>query len=150
MKSEPPIRPTCMDNSNKKEVGASASGSGVLDPSEEAEDEESARVIRLKSQSAEEAAEAREIRAPPIPVTPSGEEVAKHRLTHRPFRSWCAPTVSEANGGPADTASPDRKERRRAFPNWCPTTSSLVVEEPLAQRRGAEKRKRPRRMARHQ
>ena len=33
--------------------------------------------------------EAREVRAPPIPVTPTLEEVRQHRLTHCPFRSWC-------------------------------------------------------------
>ena len=36
-----------------------------------------------------EAEEVRPVRAPPIPDTPSREEVATHRLTHRPFRSWC-------------------------------------------------------------
>ena len=33
--------------------------------------------------------EARAVRGPIIPVTPSLEEVRQHRLTHRPFRSWC-------------------------------------------------------------
>ena len=33
--------------------------------------------------------EARTVKAPPVPTTPSREEVAAHRLTHRPFRSWC-------------------------------------------------------------
>ena len=33
--------------------------------------------------------EAREVRGPIIPVTPSLEDVRQHRLTHRPFRSWC-------------------------------------------------------------
>ena len=37
----------------------------------------------------EEGEEAREVRAPPIPDTPSREQVRLHRLTHRPFRSWC-------------------------------------------------------------
>ena len=33
--------------------------------------------------------EARDVRAPPIPVTPSREEVLQHRLKHHPYRSWC-------------------------------------------------------------
>ena len=33
--------------------------------------------------------EAREVSSPPIPETPSLEEVRKHRLTHTPYRSWC-------------------------------------------------------------
>ena len=37
----------------------------------------------------QEGEEAREVRAPPIPDTPSREQVRQHRLTHRPFRSWC-------------------------------------------------------------
>ena len=33
--------------------------------------------------------ETREVSAPPIPMTPTREEVEIHRRTHRPFRSWC-------------------------------------------------------------
>ena len=33
--------------------------------------------------------EVRKVRSPIIPNTPSREEVRLHRLTHRPFRSWC-------------------------------------------------------------
>ena len=33
--------------------------------------------------------EVRKVRSPMIPNTPSREEVRLHRLTHRPFRSWC-------------------------------------------------------------
>ena len=33
--------------------------------------------------------EARELRAPPIPMTPSREEVRQHRLKHHPYREWC-------------------------------------------------------------
>ena len=36
-----------------------------------------------------EECEAREVKAPPIPVTPSREEVLQHRLKHHPYRSWC-------------------------------------------------------------
>lgn len=37
----------------------------------------------------EEEEETRVVSAPPVPVTPSREEVERHRLTHRPFRLWC-------------------------------------------------------------
>ena len=33
--------------------------------------------------------EVREPSAPRVPILPSREEVLKHRLTHRPFRTWC-------------------------------------------------------------
>ena len=33
--------------------------------------------------------EVRELRAPPIPMTPSREEVRQHRLKHHPYREWC-------------------------------------------------------------
>ena len=37
----------------------------------------------------EDSEEIRNPMAPRIPVAPSREEVQQHRLTHRPFRSWC-------------------------------------------------------------
>ena len=37
----------------------------------------------------EEQEEVKEVSSPPVPILPSREEVLKHRLTHRPFRSWC-------------------------------------------------------------
>ena len=37
----------------------------------------------------EESEEVRQVTAPPVPVTPTRQEVLTHRLTHRPFRSWC-------------------------------------------------------------
>ena len=33
--------------------------------------------------------EVREVKGPAVPTLPSKEEVLRHRLTHRPFRSWC-------------------------------------------------------------
>ena len=51
--------------------------------------EEEAREEAPGGEGAQEGEEAREVRAPPIPDTPSREQVRAHRLTHRPFRSWC-------------------------------------------------------------
>ena len=51
--------------------------------------EEEGREEAPGGEGAQEGEEAREVRAPPIPDTPSREQVRAHRLTHRPFRSWC-------------------------------------------------------------
>ena len=37
----------------------------------------------------EELEEAREVKGPSIPYTPSRAEVIQHRLQHHPYRSWC-------------------------------------------------------------
>ena len=49
--------------------------------------EEDGARITIGSSDFEE--EARTVKAPPIPDTPSLEEVRQHRLTHNPYRSWC-------------------------------------------------------------
>ena len=97
-----PVRPYCMQNLNRNR-GKDHSGS-VLYPAEDA-DESAAKVRRIiKAQSADGSSprerevqkdsekfeeEARAVHAPPIPMTPTREEVAAHRLTHRPYRAWC-------------------------------------------------------------
>ena len=60
------------------------------------------------AQGGAESEEARDVSAPPIPITPTKEEVDKHRLTHRPFRSWCPHCVR--GKGRADQY---RKSRQR-------------------------------------
>ena len=37
----------------------------------------------------EDKEEARELRAPGLPMTPSRAEVLQHRLKHHPYRDWC-------------------------------------------------------------
>ena len=37
----------------------------------------------------DETEEVRDVKAPAVPMLPSRDEVLRHRLTHRPFRSWC-------------------------------------------------------------
>ena len=69
----------------------------MLDPIVEKEDDEEPDGKRQRRSEADGPVhdddvieeEAREVHSPPIPATPSLEEVRKHRLTHRPFRSWC-------------------------------------------------------------
>ena len=69
----------------------------MLDPIVEKDDDAEPDEKRQRRSEADEPAhdeevveeEAREVHSPPIPATPSLEEVRKHRLTHRPFRSWC-------------------------------------------------------------
>ena len=65
---------------------------GELYPAEDGEGEVEGDRKRQKREDAdekpeEEGEEAREVRAPPIPETPSREQVLVHRLTHRPYRS---------------------------------------------------------------
>ena len=56
----------------------------------------------------EESEEVRSVRAPVIPDTPSREQVLLHRLTHRPFRSWC-PHCVRGKG----RADPHRRSRQK-------------------------------------
>ena len=82
MRKEGPVRPTvnsftCMN----------CEGGGDLHPTEEEGREE---VIGGEGPREEEAeGEARAMRSPTIPITPSQAEVMQHRLQHYPFRSWC-------------------------------------------------------------
>ena len=48
--------------------------------------------------------EARTVHAPPIPNTPTLEEVRQHRLTHYPYRSWC-PHCVRGSGNHFHTAT---------------------------------------------
>ena len=54
-----------------------------LHPNEELEGEAQGRAGEPEEE------EVKAIRSPIIPNTPSQEEVREHRITHRPFRSWC-------------------------------------------------------------
>ena len=49
--------------------------------------EEAEEAVEREEAPAEESEEVRQVTAPPVPVTPSRQEVLTHRLTHRPFRS---------------------------------------------------------------
>ena len=71
---------------------------GVLEPAEEEEGGGAERKRARQEESPGEAAreegageseEAREVKAPRIPDAPSRAQVLQHRLTHRPYRSWC-------------------------------------------------------------
>ena len=48
--------------------------------------------------------EERKIKIPTVPVPPSREQVRRHRLTHCPFRPWCALCVSGAANMPGHFA----------------------------------------------
>ena len=80
MNSCDPVSPDrCMKNS----IQVQHQGGGLLCP---AEDEE-ASMGEEGAVGGEE--EAREVKAPSVPATPSIEEVRQHRLKHHPYRSWC-------------------------------------------------------------
>ena len=59
----------------------------VLDPNEELDDDEQKQGEGEEGPQGEE--EVRRVKQVLIPNTPSRAEVLEHRLTHRPFRSWC-------------------------------------------------------------
>ena len=54
--------------------------------------------------------EAREGKALPIPDTPSRQEVLLHRLTHRPFRSWCPHCIRGKGRAAQSRKSPQKGE----------------------------------------
>ena len=95
MKTSIPISPQCMQNSCKNEgLGVVKGGElcPAVDVDEGAPGSKRSRVEEGDGNPAEvqdqgESEEARQMKAPPIPSTPSREEVRQHRLTHRPFRS---------------------------------------------------------------
>ena len=65
---------------------------GLLCPAEEREGEvmgESAQGGAEEERDSGQQEEAREVKAPGIPMTPSRAEVLQHRLKHHPYRDWC-------------------------------------------------------------
>ena len=90
MKEANPIRPVCMLNSNEN-PREERDGGEVLCPvcGEEGGEALDQGGDPDMAQGGAESEEARDVSAPPIPITPSKDEVDRHRLTHRPFRSWC-------------------------------------------------------------
>ena len=77
--------------------------SGDLEPTEEVEE-------GMAQGGSEEAEEVRQVRAPPIPVLPSREEVQNHRLTHTPYRSWCPHCVRGRGREDRHMRSPQKGE----------------------------------------
>ena len=57
-----------------------------------------------------EGEEAREVRAPTIPMTPSKAEVLQHRLKHHPFRDWCPHCVRGKGREDRHTGSSQKDE----------------------------------------
>ena len=64
-------------------------GEELFPAEEEGAEEPREREAPGGQEAGEEGEEVREVRNPPVPETPSREEVLRHRLTHRPYRSWC-------------------------------------------------------------
>ena len=57
-----------------------------------------------------EGEEAREVRAPTIPMTPSKAEVLQHRLKHHPYRDWCPHCVRGKGREDRHTRSTQKEE----------------------------------------
>ena len=109
-----------MQNSNSsKHEGSGVVKGGELCPAVDV-DEGAPRSKRSREEGVEgdpseeqdqgESEEARAMRAPPIPSTPSREKVRQHRLTHRPFRSWCPHCVRGKGRNDQHRKSPQKDE----------------------------------------
>ena len=81
---------------------------GLLCPAEEREGE----VMWESAQGGaeEEREEAREVKAPGIPMTPSRAEVLQHRLKHHPYRDWCPHCVRGKGREDRHTGSTQKEE----------------------------------------
>ena len=76
----------CMQSNSYREEG------DELFPADgSAEDDGGDRLTEEGREGEPEEEEVKAIRSPIIPNTPSQEEVRRHRITHRPFRSWSPP-----------------------------------------------------------
>ena len=58
----------------------------------------------------EDKEEARELRAPGLPMTPSRAEVLQHRLKHHPYRDWCPHCVRGKGREDRHTRSTQKEE----------------------------------------
>ena len=79
----------------------------VLYPNEELDGDEQRQEEGEEGPQGEE--EVRRVKQVLIPNTPSRTEVLEHRLTHRPFRSWCPHCVRGKGRPDQHRASPQKK-----------------------------------------
>ena len=99
-----PVSPHCQnslcmpcrieDEDNDGELCPAEGGEGVAQEDEDLIDKEEEEIKYIK--------------APRVPIAPSREEVARHRLTHYPFRDWCPHCVK--GKGRADPHQPSRQK----------------------------------------
>ena len=112
---------------------------------EEREGDEGGKRRRMEANPAEQpdeesqvdGEEAREAFAPPIPDTPSLEQVRQHRLTHRPYRSWC-PHCIRGKGRAAQHRKSPQKEEYQGIPKLASDYFFIGSKRPL-QREEREK-----------
>ena len=131
----------------------------VLEPAEEEEEDGAARKRArqegapeesARGEGAEESEEAREVHAPKIPDTPSRAQVLQHRLTHRPFRSWC-PHCVRGKGRADQHRKSSQKDTESDIPKLASDYFFIGQRRPAGREtREREKRTRPRRRARPQ
>ena len=141
MKTSNPISPKCTHNLNLfVHEGSGVVEGGELCPAVDVEEGAPSKRSRVQEvdedqgeeQDQDESEEARAVKAPPIPSTPSREEVRQHRLTHRPFRSWCPHCVRGKGRNDQHRKSPQKDE---------PTDAPKIVADYffIGQRRPKEK-----------
>ena len=131
----------------------------VLEPAVDEEgggaERKRARQEELPGESAEEkgadeSEEAREVKAPRIPDAPSRAQVLQHRLTHRPFRSWC-PHCVRGKGRADQHRKSSQKDTESDIPKLASDYFFIGQRRPAGREaREREKRTRPRRRARPQ
>ena len=137
-----------MKNSNNTEDGRWGRY-GVLCPADDEGEEETSKRRRVaEDQGADDEVkqdedqgeeEARSVKAPPVPATPSKAEVAQHRLTHRPFRSWC-PHCVRGKGRADKHRKSSQKDDETAIPKLCSDYFFIGRRRPL-ERKERKKRK---------
>ena len=161
--SNKPVSP--QRNKERKEK---APKNGILEPAEEEDESEAKRRKRVEEEVAEgrdrravksqsvvddqdgvnkESEEARPVTGPPIPPTPSKEDVARHRLTHRPYRSWC-PHCIRGKGRADRHMQSNQKHDRSDIPKLASDYFFIGRRRaPDRAERERKTKKRPRRMA---
>ena len=96
---------------------------------------EEASIDQPSEEVKEDGEEAREVKAPPIPYTPSAEEVRQHRLTHRPFRSWCPHCIRGKSRAGQHRKSP-QKEEYQGIPKLASDYFFIGSKRPLQRSEG--------------
>ena len=131
----------------------------VLEPAVDEEgggaERKRARQEELPGESADgegagESEEAREVKAPRIPDAPSRAQVLQHRLTHRPYRSWC-PHCVRGKGRADQHRRSSQKDIESDIPKLASDYFFIGQRRPAGrEERERERRTRPRRRARPQ
>ena len=123
-----------MINSNL-DLSHQQQGGGVLCPAEDQEEEE--LMGQGSPEEGHEREEAREVRAPTIPITPSAAEVLQHRLKHHPYRDWC-PHCVRGKGREAKHTESKQKDEYFGIPKIASDYFYIGQRRPLGRQEREE------------